>query len=604
MNKKWISAIVVMALLSWQVAARAQWHNSLKPAGKPAADLEVVREGKALYSIQSPTSATPQEKSAAGELQHWIQQMTGAKLAIATQPTGNLIKIQTDKGLGEEGYRIAVEGKDLVLSGGTTRGPVNAVYALLEEDLGCRFYTDDSIRLPRSTTLVISPVARSYIPQLRLRDPFYKTAFDATWSIRNRTNAPDAKVPENFGGHIDYDDTFVHTAAMLLPPDKYFKTHPEYFALGEDGKRNTVQLCPTNPDVIRIVTNNVLAILKKNPHTEIISVSKNDSPAECHCDRCTKLREAEGSDMAVQLYLVNRVAAAVEKQYPNVVIDTLAYLDTIQVPRTVRPRKNVVIRLCNDAVGAWAHPFTPARDCDIAKLINAWSAVHNRIYIWDYNVNFSHYLAPMPNLDVMADNVRFWIANHAEGVMLQGDYQGVGERDQLKSWVMSKILWDPSRDLDALVQDFIWGHYGQAAPAMAEYEALLENAGKEHAKDLASPPGGIRYPMDVSFLNRDFLDKATNIFARAKDLAQGDPVLVKRIERAELPILYVQCVRGPEFVGPAYANVVADFERIGRREHVKYLQEGGPDFEANLAGFKKLAAKASSATKPVTANPG
>ncbi len=335
------------------------------------------------------------------------------------------------------------------------------------------------------------------------------------------------------------------------------------------------------------MTNAVLEILKKNPHTEIISVSKNDNQTVCHCERCTRLRDAEGSDMANQLYLVNRVADAVAKQYPKVVIDTLAYLDTIQVPKTVRPRKNVVIRLCNDAVGAWVHPFTPARDCQIAKLVSAWSAVHSRIYIWDYNINFSHYLAPMPNLDVMADNVRFWIENHAEGVMLQGAYQGVGERDQLKCWVMSKILWDPSRNLHALVQDFIWGHYGKAAPAMAEYEVLLEKAKEAHAKDLASPPGGIRYPMDVSFLNRDFLDKATRIFARGKELAQGDPVLMERVERAELPILYVQCVRGPAFVGPRYGDVVADLERICRREHVEYLQEGGADFEAKLAGFKK-----------------
>ena len=113
------------------------------------------------------------------------------------------------------------------------------------------------------------------------------------------------------------------------------------------------------------------------------------------------------------------------------------------MPKTVRPRKNVAIRLCNDAVGAWSRPFTPAEQCDVAKLVSAWGAVHNRIYIWDYNVNFSHYLAPMPNLDVMAANIRFWIKNHAEGVMLQGGYQGPAERDQLKCWVTAKLLWNP-----------------------------------------------------------------------------------------------------------------------------------------------------------------
>jgi hypothetical protein len=290
--------------------------------------------------------------------------------------------------------------------------------------------------------------------------------------------------------------------------------------------------------------------------------------------------------MANQLFLVNQVAQAIEAEYPNVIIDTLAYLETIQVPKTVRPRKNVAIRLCNDAVGAWSYPFKPAEQCETAKLISAWGAVHHRIYIWDYNVNFSHYLAPMPNLDVMVANIRFWIKNHAEGVMLQGGYQGPAERDQFKSWVAAKLLWNPALDERALARDFIQGHYGNAAPALEEYEVLLERMRADHASEMASPPGGIRYPMDAPFFTKEFVAQATEIFARARQLAQGDDALTRRVERAELPLLYVQCVRGPEFVGADYAQVVDRFERIARREKVQFLQEGGPDFEPKLAGYK------------------
>ena len=89
--------------------------------------------------------------------------------------------------------------------------------------------------------------------------------------------------------------------------------------------------------------------------------------------------------MVNQLVLVNQVAEAIEAEHPDVAIDTLAYLETIQVPKTFRPRKNAVIRLCNDSVGARSRPFTPAERCDVAKLASAWGAAHNRIYIWDYN---------------------------------------------------------------------------------------------------------------------------------------------------------------------------------------------------------------------------
>ena len=585
---------IVLVSVVYAGTARAEWRNTLKPTGEPTGKVKVVEAGKPVGIIQCPEPATGPEKKAATDLQQWIKEMTGATIEIASgDAKASGIVIRTDPALGNEGYAIAVDGERIVLTGGKTRGVINAVYALLEEDLGCRFYTNDSIRLPKSDTLVIAPVARRYIPQLKIRDPFYACAFDPVWSLRNRTNAPNAAVPEEYGGYVDYGGMFVHTAAQMVPPDRYFKDHPEYFAKKADGGRSTNQLCATEPGAVDVAIAYVRQMLKDKPHTEILSVSKNDNTEVCHCERCVKLREAEGSDMANQLFLVNRVAEAIEKEHPEVVIDTLAYLETIQVPKTVRPRKNVVIRLCNDAVGSWTHPFTPAERCDVARLAGAWSAVHNRIYVWDYNVNFSHYLAPMPNMDVIAANIRFWIKNHAEGVMLQGGYQGPAEQDELKCWVASKILWDPSRDEKELAQDFIWGHYGSAAPAMVEYDALLGQALTEHAKEMESPTGGIRYAMDAPFITKAFATRATEILAKAKDLAKGDKQLVRRVERATLPILYVQCVRGPEFVGEGYAKVVGEFERIARREKIQYLQEGGPDFEPKLAEYKNRIPKPS-----------
>ena len=566
-----------------------QWRNSLKPTGTPGAGIKFAEHRKPHGVILLPQQPTTEEAKAAADLQHWISQMTGATLPLTSvKGEQNTIEIDTDDSLGDEGYEISVQENRILLSGGRTRGVINAVYALLEEDLGCRFYTSDSIRLPESHSLIIAPVERRIVPQLRIRDPFYACAFDTDWSLRNRTNAPNAEVPEEYGGHMDYDGMFVHTAAQIVPPDKYFKTHPEYFAMQGDGARTPSQLCATEPAVARIAIDYVRRVLKENPHTEIVSVSKNDCVVACHCPRCKPLREAEGSDMANQLVLVNQVAEAIETDYPEVTVDTLAYLDTIAVPKTARPRPNVAVRLCNDAVGSWTHPFTPAEQCDLAKITREWHATGCQIYIWDYTVNYSHYLAPMPDLDVIAADIRFWIRNGARGVMLEGAYQGPGDQDELKSWVMAKLLWKPSLDENALAEDFIRGHYGKAAPALEEYQQLLVRMRAQHQAEMASPRGGIRYPMDSPFLTKEFVTEAKKLFVEARRLAKGDDRLTRRVERAELPVLYVQCVRGPEFTAPEnYADVVAEFERIGRNENVTCLREGPPDFEARIAEFKK-----------------
>jgi hypothetical protein len=588
------AAVVGGLLLSVPSIVNAQWQNSLKPQGSPAGDFKLVEAGKPVCTIVVSSADAVVENSAAKELQHWILEITGGRPEITTPDNvaANPIRIVTEESLGDEGYRIAIESDALILAGGKGRGVMNAVFALLEEDLGCRFYTNDSIKLPKSDTLVAQPIARKYTPQLRLRDPYYKVAFDPIWSLRNRTNAPNAIVPEEQGGHIDYGGMFVHTAAALVPAGKYFAEHPEYFYLTAGGERAPHQVCSTDPEVLKIATATVLEALKSSPHTETISISKNDNFGDqiCHCERCKKLREAEGGDMACQLVLVNGIAEAVEKEHPHVIIDTLAYLETIQVPKTMRPRKNVAVRFCNDSVGAWNKPFTPAAQCPAAAIAAAWSAAHDRISVWDYNVNFSHYLAPMPNIDVMAANIRFWAQNKAEGVMLQGGYQGPAERDELKAWVTSKLLWDPTRDEKALVADFIWGHYGAAAPMLMEYEALLEAVRAEHAATFAAPPGGIRYPMEAPFFTSDFIGKATALFARAKQAAADDPSLLRRVERAELPILYVKCARGKASTGDGYANAVASFERIARREGVQYLAEGPANLEPTLAAWKAEAA--------------
>ena len=117
-----------------------------------------------------------------------------------TAPKGKVISIGgtnlfaasgiTKPELADEGYAIDEKDGNLFLLGGATRGPINAVYALLEEDLGCRWYSRFSQTIPNMPTLKFRPAKRSYVPVLEIRDPFYWEAFDGTWSLRNRTNSP------------------------------------------------------------------------------------------------------------------------------------------------------------------------------------------------------------------------------------------------------------------------------------------------------------------------------------------------------------------------------------------------------------------------------
>lgn len=98
-------------------------------------------------------------------------------------------------------------------------------------------------------------------------------------------------------------------------------------------------------------------------------------------------------------------------------------------------------------------------------------------------------------------------------------------------------MWDPSRNVNELVQDFVWGYYGKAGPAIAKYDALLRERAQKY--DLATTIERIRYPMDSEFLLHGFVEKARAIFDRAEQLAENQQIL-GRVEMARLPVMYVE----------------------------------------------------------------
>ena len=146
----------------------------------------------------------------------------------------------------------------------------------------------------------------------------------------------------------------------------------------------------------------------------VISVSQNDSWGSCDCPQCAAVAKAEGGNSGPLLNFVNAVADSVGKDYPNITISTLAYLDTSAPPKHIRPRKNVAIELCTDS-HAWSEPFLTVEETQqFQSRMKEWAAIGANIDIWDYTVNFSHFPAPMPNWQVVADDIRFFVAHSAK----------------------------------------------------------------------------------------------------------------------------------------------------------------------------------------------
>ncbi len=619
------------------------WINALKPRGKPGPQIVLAANGKTDYAIVCPASPTTQEEKAAIDLAHWLGEITGAnfpvlkeepaderhytilgigkKVRVGISPAhfisigqtrllaqAGLTKKNSD--LSAEGYTIGVKDRNLYLVGGTKRGPINAAYALLEEDLGCRWYAAGTATLPYSSRLRFKPVPRTYRPALiDRRDPYYTEAQDVDWSLRNRTLGIGIPIPPAWGGYPKPLGLtgYVHSMPNIIPPSEFFDKHPEYFMV-ENGRRTPNQLCLTDPDVLRIAIERIKAGLAAEPDARIVDVSPRDGGGICQCDNCQAINTREESGMGSLLTFVNGVADAIRDEHPDVRVTTLAYLDTILPPKTLRPRDNVLIWLCTDS-HAWEHLLqfvwetepeenqTPGHVDVFDKALRGWHAIGAKMVIWDYPIDYHNYILPLPNMPVVTENMRYYVKHGATGIFQQAQHNqtyGV-DRSLMRSWVWAKQMWDLSRETKALVRDFNHGFYGKAAEPMQKYDDLLWATWERLHKDLPElrrlerkyGPGVFE-----AVLTPEFIDRSHRLMLEAEHLAEGDETLTARVKLAKLPILYVLCRRGRGQQDlQDYVKLMDEFEAIAKANNAVNIESGlrGPFRDEIVAQWRSKA---------------
>ena len=437
------------------------------------------------------------------------------------------------------------------------------------------------------------------VPVLEYRELYTFEAFDGDWAARNRMNSNSARLDARHGGRVRFaDGFFVHTFARLVPPQKYFATHPEYFSL-VNGKRQNgyAQLCSTNEDVIRICTEEIRAAMRAQPEATVFSVSQNDADMHCECPRCQALARQEGSQGAPVLNLANRVAAAIEKEFPGKVVETLAYQWTRRAPKKMRPRPNVIVRLCSIEC-CFSHPLAT---CDspqnraFREDLAAWSKVSDRLWVWDYATDFSNYLLPFPNQRVRRPNIRFYVANHVKGIFEQDTYETAdSELAALGAYLTAKFLWDPDYDQDRAMNEFLAGYYGAAARPIRKYIDLIHD--KVERENIHVHIYG---PPTRPYLDGGLLCLADALWEEAEEDAAADAAALRRVQLSRMSVDYaiVERARAEVQGKPSSVAELALIELARKRfePFMRALKTGGmthlsegqsldfPNYRASLA---------------------
>lgn len=237
--------------------------------------------------------------------------------------------------------------------------------------------------IPKKEKIIVKEGEKLYVPDFIQREITigggpgitYEEIID--WCAKNKINrnfnigckSSRKKEVEQFrkirGGELNWQHVS-HNYKFILPPEKYSKEHPEYYALYK-GERVPLgndkgNVCTTNPDVIRIFTDFIIDRFTKNPDGSVFPLSSPDGKIRwCECPECQKLGGInfmpgeKGSMSRRQVVFVNEIAKRVYEKFPDRYLLLLSYHETSDPVPDLKLEKNVIVQICHH--GCLAHPI-------------------------------------------------------------------------------------------------------------------------------------------------------------------------------------------------------------------------------------------------------
>jgi len=469
---------------------------------KPMPMLSLVRNGRAVATIVVPANPDKWTSQAAAWLQEYVQKASGARLPIVTEenaPSGTLISVGHTRmaakagveigGLKWDGCKLVVKGDVLYLIGrddcGTTthdyvgaRGTCRAVIRFLEEVCGVRWFlpSPEGELVPRTRDIRIpADFTETFQPAFAYSDG--RSVYDV--NILDEPGKSLAALANNYrkavkvapGGHSYY-----HAVPMV----KYFKDHPEYYAL-IDGKRSPPgkheweghHLCSTNPEVKDILVQWMR--MRFDQGLDWASLGQEDGYVRCQCPACEamddyrdcpagmrwedfqtgKLRETPCERV---FFLHKAVIDEIAKSHPDKMVMLMCY-----APTTWPSKK---IKYFGDNVIAEVMDPNP-------EVLEAW---RDKVAGIASKVDWFNTQCPMGvNIGLTpretAERIRYL---HENGVVGLAQYaEGNWGLQGPTFYALGRLMGDPSLDHEALVEEYCRGVYGKAGATMLEFFNVL-----------------------------------------------------------------------------------------------------------------------------------
>lgn len=277
--------------------------------------------------------------------------------------------------------------------------------------------------------------------------------------------------------------------------EKHGAEHPEWFALQPDNTREQMggraRLCKSNAELAKAIARDILERKAANPDQTTFPISPNDGGSRnffCMCEECRKLDPVNADKVKLMFATGEKREKRFHVDYPSLSDRVATFYNRIAEATgdaDVQLGAYAYSAYRNPPLGVRLHPKIligfvglgyfdeGGRKADLARW-NGWCAAANELFL---RPNFLHAGAGLPSVYVRRMDAD--IKHCYRTGMVAGDFDsliGNWSTQGLNYYVLARLLWDPSLDVEEVVKDYCRAGFGDAAPAVLRYFNRLEEA--------------------------------------------------------------------------------------------------------------------------------
>ena len=429
--------------------------------------------------------------------------------------------------LDRDSYVVEITPAAVYLAGARAHSGGYAMLDFLERTMGIATYIPSrwGTIVPRHDKVVLEP-------ELCVESPVFTSRAISCVRSYHDTDKINYSATGDLPWRLYRRDKFHHAVHQFITVEEFGKTHPEYFP-EVNGKRVIVSTgtgpgpCISNPDVVRIVSEKVVAFFDDpgNVEEDTISLGMTDG-GWCECANCQALDglDTNGERTRSRRYytFLNQVGQALAKKHPGKSIGVLAYAGAEYPPADLELSRNVVPYICQTRAN-WGDPAV--REAHL-KQTRDWATRVDRIGVYEYLYG-AGFMVPRIYHQQLADYLRSVKANGDAGIY--AEMYSNHALDGPKAWVSEKLFWNPHQDPAALQTTWCQRVFEEAAEPMDRYFAFLEQC---NTRNIARCEPGRRGRASKFFMLQD--ETQFNLFT-VEETQQAKALLAEATAATERP---------------------------------------------------------------------